>query len=174
MFSNKPKNFNKNIPKKEPKPYDAQRLLQYSIWLLSRRDYTQFEMNNKLLSKQPDSAIVQSVLDKLLDYKYIDDERRANSIFNSYNKKESPNKTKRRLFLKGVDSELVDKIISENVTDEQQISNAFNLLNKKFKTYDHEKSQKYYQFLASKGFSWDLISKALSQFKQGDLSEDSF
>lgn len=151
--------------KKEVAPYDTKRLWEYSIWLISKRDYSEQEILKKLKAKQPDPEIYEPVLNKLIDSKYINDERRANSIVSAYMNSESTNKIKQRLIMKGIDKETIQNTLDDNISDEKQLETALQLLIKKFKIYDKEYKQKYSQHLASRGFSWDNISKAINNFK---------
>lgn len=163
----------KTYEKKEVQPYDEKRLLGYAVWLLSRSDYTAFEITNKMKKHQPDLEIVQKVVDKLTDLNYINDERRATSIANSYLTKEAPAKLKQRLTMKGVDKEIIQSVIDENSTPEKELITAIKLLNRKYKIYDKDMYQKYTSHLSSRGFSWNIISNAIAEFKGNDENGES-
>lgn len=163
----------KTYEKKETPPYDEKRLWSYAIWLLSRKDYTAFEITNKMKKHQPDVSIIEKVITKLKDVNYINDERRATSIANSFLKKEAPAKLKQRLSMKGVSKETIQTVIEETSTPEQELETAIKLLNRKFKFYNKELYPKYTAHLSMRGFSWDIISKAVSDFKATSSEENS-
>lgn len=170
----KPKNNykKKTYEKKEPAPYDEKRLWSYAIWLLSRKDYTAFEITQKMLKHQPDSDIVDKVISKLKEVNYINDERRATSIANSYLKKEAPAKLKQRLSMKGVDKETIQSVIEEVSSPELELETALKLLQRKFKHYDKEVYPKYTSHLSMRGFSWNIISQAIDHFKNNSSPDE--
>ncbi len=151
--------------KKEPKIFDAPRLYSYAIWLLSRRDYSSAEMFKKMQKYQPDESMITSVIEKLVKSSYISEERVTINVIKSYSKRESSNKIRRRLIEKGIDKELINSSLEEELTSDSEKEIALSLLVKKFKTYNPEIRQKYVSFLAGKGYGWDIISKATSMFK---------
>lgn len=69
---------------------------------------------------------------------------------------------------KGIEKKLVDQVISDQVNQELEINNAKKLLEKnsfRWKKYSgFEKNNKQKQYLARKGFGWDVIRNVI-----GDL-----
>lgn len=169
MFKKKINKDGTEIPKKIFAP---ERLYSYCIWLLGRKDYTTFEITQKMKNYQPDEKIIQTTVDKLVASGYINDERRATNIVNAYIKKESSYKIKRRLSEKGVSKDLIEEVIRESVDEDIEIEMASNMLIKKFKYFDKEKKQKYCSFLVSRGYGWDIISKAIDHLKNESQNDD--
>ncbi len=165
MFKKKTAKYGEEVKKKIFAP---ERLHTYGLWLLSRRDYTTFEMTQKMKTYQPDEKIIEEAVDKLVKLGYINDERRATSLLNSYIKKESAYKIKRRLSEKGVSKEIIEEVIQENINEDTEIEMAKKMLLKKFKSYDPESKQRYASYLAGRGYSWDVISKAVDYLKKQD------
>jgi len=168
MFKKKTYEKGAEVPKKIFAP---DRLYSYAIWLLGRRDYTSFELTQKMKNYQPDEKIIQETVDKLVSHGYVNDERRAANIVNSYIKKESAYKIKRRLADKGISKDIIEEVIQENVEEGTEIEMASNMLIKKFKVYDPEKKQKYCSYLVGRGYSWDIVSKAVEKLKRQDDDE---
>lgn len=162
------KNNSKRYTSKEPKIFDSARLYNYGIWLLSRRDYSKYELFTKMKKYQPEEKIIEEILTKLEKNSFLNDKRVINSVYQTYSKKESSSKIKNRLILKGIDKEDIGDFLSNNVDQNKELKSATDLLVKKFKTYNPELTKKYYNMLANKGFSWDIVSKAVSQFKDPD------
>lgn len=162
----------KNGEEVKKKIFEPERLHSYGLWLLSRRDYTTFELAQKMKNYQPDEKIVQDAVDKMVSLGYVNDERRANNLVNSYIKKESAYKIKRRLSEKGVSKEIIEEVIQENINEDTEIEMASNMLIKKFKQFNPENKQKYASYLAGRGYSWDVISKAISALKSQTEDED--
>lgn len=161
----------KRFEKKEMVIYDDKRLWEYSIWLLSRKDYTVAELTRKLKTHQTDIEKIQEIIDKLVSKQYLNDERRARNLVNNLKNKDSISKITQRLSQKGVSKEIIKQVLEENIGEDEQQETANNVLVKKFKIYNKEMEQKYYQFLANRGFSWDIISKA-TQFLKNEYSND--
>lgn len=161
MFNKKTKQYKP----KEVKIFDPQRLYNYGIWLLSRKDYSRNELLIKMKKYQPEEKIIEDVLQKLQKNSFLNDERVINSVYQTYSKKESTSKIKNRLILKGIEREEIDNFLSSNADQAKELDSATILLIKKFKLYNSELTKKYYSMLANKGFSWDIVSKAVTNFK---------
>jgi regulatory protein len=168
--------FKKKITKDgtevKKKIFAPERLYSYGIWLLGRKDYTTFEMTQKMKNYQPDEKIIQETIDKLVAQGYINDERRAINIVNAYIKKESSYKIKRRLSEKGVSKDMIEDVIRDSVDDGVEIEMATKMLIKKFKHFDKEMKQKYCSYLVGRGYSWDVISKAIEHLKKESTDYD--
>lgn len=162
----------KSYEKKDIAPYDEKRLWTYCIWLLSKRDYTAFEITSKMKKHQPDMEQVQNVLEKLIQSNYINDERRSTSIAQSYLQKEAPSKLKQRLSMKGVDKDTINLVIEQNSSPELEFKTALTLLERKFKTYNKDVYSKYVSHLSMRGFSWEIISKSIIDFKNKSFEEN--
>lgn len=165
MYYKSKKNYDKP---KEQKIFDAARLYSYAIWLLSRKDYSPFEMSQKMKKYQPDEAIIEGVIIKLTTQGYISEERLSNNTIRAYTKKESINKVKMRLINKGISKDVIEQSIEEEFNKDAELENGLHLIEKKFKTFNIEFKQKYYAFLASKGYDYSTISKIISKFKGDD------
>jgi SOS response regulatory protein OraA/RecX len=165
--------------------YDQKQLYNYGINRLSSRDYSRHELLTKMKRLQPDLSMVNTALDKLEEQGYLSDKNRVRSLLNQFDSRESINKTKNRILQKGVNKYLIEDMIEEKQSldaawgqtqsydeDElsKEVSNAQDLLVKKFRFYDIEKKDKMVRFLASKGYKYPDISKAVKSFST--LSND--
>ena len=104
---------------------------------------------------------VEQVLSRLIEKKYIDDEKFAKFWVENRNQRKgsSIKKIKSELFSKGVSSDIIEQVLSEsNRNDEDEIQK---IIAKKAKRYTDE--QKLIAYLARQGFSFDEIKKALSK-----------
>lgn len=162
MFKKKPL---KNGEEPTKKVFAPDRLYSYGLWLLSRRDYTTYELTQKMKTYQPDEKIIEEIVNKLVNLGYVNDERRATNIVNAYIKKESSYKIKRRLSEKGLSKDLIEEVIQECVDEDTENEMASKMLIKKFKVFDKENKKKYCSYLAGRGYPWDVISKAIEQLK---------
>ena len=104
---------------------------------------------------------VEQVLNRLIEKKYIDDEKFAKFWVENRNQRKgsSIKKIKSELFSKGVSSDIIEQVLSEsNRNDEDEIQK---IIAKKAKKYTDE--QKLIAYLARQGFSFDEIKKAISK-----------
>ncbi len=106
------------------------------------------------------AAITQRVFDRLVEKKYIDDEKFAKFWVENRNmrKGSSQRKLQAELQAKGVDSTIVEQVLaSSERNDEDEIAK---IIAKKRARYPD--NQKLMQYLARQGFSYDAIKLALS------------
>lgn len=104
---------------------------------------------------------VEQVLSRLIEKKYIDDEKFAKFWVENRNQRKgsSIKKLKSELFSKGVSSDIIEQVLSEsNRNDEDEIQK---IIAKKAKRYTDE--QKLIAYLARQGFSFGEIKKAISK-----------
>ena len=153
--------------------YNEQQLYNYGLNRLSSRDYLRVELFTKMSNLQPESEMVNRVLDKLANLGYIDDKKRIRAVLNYYSPKESSNKTKNRLIQKGASKELIDEVIYElkeedtvNYEYDSEIDSGLTLLDRKFDSYNAEIRDKMLRFLISKGFNYTICTKILKIFKE--------
>ncbi len=154
--------------------YNEQQLYNYGINRISSRDYLRAELFTKMSNLQPDPEMVNRVLDKLTNQGYIDDKRRIRAVFNSYSSKESSTKTKNRLIQKGASKELIEEVLYEleednltkNFEYDKETDAALILLDRKFRTYNHDNREKMLRLLISKGYNYSLCTKILKIFQE--------
>lgn len=104
---------------------------------------------------------VEQVLNRLIEKKYIDDEKFAKFWVENRNQRKgsSIKKLKSELFSKGVSLDIIEQVLSEsNRNDEDEIQK---IIAKKAKKYTDE--QKLIAYLARQGFSFDEIKKVISK-----------
>lgn len=74
-------------------------------------------------------------------------------------------KIKRELKLRGIDSDLIDQVIDEEIETEDYVSKALSLAAKKWKTVkgksDFERKVKIQKFLITKGFEFSVIKEVM-------------
>ena len=157
---------------KPEKPYTLQRSLNYVLWLLSRKAYTQHQLKERLLRKKAPAEVIEQVMAKLESMKFIDDERFAEQYIHSRQHKKGALKIKQELFQKGVSEATVEQTL-EHLSEEVQINSALLLLEKQYsKLQKVEPRQKYgkaYTFLARRGFSGDIIRQVLEKSQLNEL-----
>ena len=139
--------------------------LEKATDLLAHMEQSSTVLRRKLLARHYDAAEVDAAIDKLKQYKYLDDEetcRRQFEIFYSEGKL-SIRQIVAKLIQRGFDQNFIEQLIPDN-TDEHERLVAKKLLAKKFSaaTFDRTKA---WQFLSSRGFDGEIISSVVDDFK---------
>lgn len=149
------------------KEYTASKLYNYGLFLLSKREYSEKQIRDKMLTKTENNELVQQAILKLKEYGYLSDTRKAQSIIRSYQQKENGHKIIQRLKLAGIEVPTIEENY-EKSTVEEQIEKCVNLLDKKYKYFDSEKQDRYIRFLMNKGFEYSAVKKALESFRNNE------
>jgi len=147
-----------------------ERFYNSALRFLSYRPRSKKEVEEKLLNKKAPQNIIDAVVGKLTEQKFLDDVEFAKWWI------EQRTKVRPRAF-KVIKFELKQKGISEETIDNLQLTiddleNAKKLLSKKLERYkDMEKGERYQklaQFLARRGFSWEVVKKSIDEvFSEG-------
>lgn len=119
------RSFSKRPQNQEPPSF--QRLLEYSFWLLGRRNYHSAELKVKLKKKSATSEQIKQVIQKLQSFKYLNDETYITSYLTSelLRKPQGLYLLKQRLLQKRIPREEVESAL-ENFpySEEEQIKKA--------------------------------------------------
>lgn len=121
------------------------------------------EVKDYFRRKEIDISLHQTIVDKLVRLELLDDQKFAKwwidqrLAFKSKSKKDITFELRQ----KGIDSQTIKNILDDSEIDEVKI--ARELIAKKIykwqKFDDKTRKQKITQYLATKGFSWDVIEK---------------
>lgn len=155
--------FIENILKEE----EAKKAINAALNFLSYRQRSEKEIRGKLREKGYEENYIERAISFCKKETYIDDEAFATSFvrdkinlnnFGSY-------RLRNELSLKGVDSDIVERVLDENTADEYD--RALELAIKKFSSYKDDDRNKIYRklggFLQRKGYSFDIVSKILKE-----------
>ncbi len=134
---------------------------------LGRRLHSYSELKLKLLRKKYDKELIVEVLDYLREKKFLDDYQFGKQYAEEKVRLKSwgKNKIKSELYKKGIQAEIIDKIVNEE--DLSSIENAEALAEKKLRVlsgrnYDKRVlASKLYSYLASKGYEYDMIREVI-------------
>ena len=156
-----------------------ERTMNRAVKLLAAKPRSVRELRERLLEKLwTDEAIVDGVIEKLKDYKYLDDEQFARDLAVSKlrQKPQGKRRLQQSMSQKKLDKEIVDQAISEafeKLPEEDLIDHAIaKRLRPKGKPETREDTQKIYAFLARQGFGFDLIREKMSSIAEGRFHED--
>ncbi|MDD7767183.1 MULTISPECIES: regulatory protein RecX [Anaerococcus] len=142
---------------------DFNRCKNEALKQLSYGAKTSFDLKKKLKEKKFNQDSISRVIDFLTEYDLIDDKAYVKSYINDKSRINNWSKGKIRYKLKAkhIDDSLIDTYLDE-ISYDEEYEKAYDAgLNKKKSVND---KNKVYRFLASRGFSYDIISDVL-----GDL-----
>jgi len=146
-------------------PTESERVLQYAVFLLSRRGYSRAELLEKMRGKFKDGEeIFEQVLTRLTELGLQSDEQFAADFVRS-----KPGWGAVRLSLelkkKGIADELIAKNLPEDSDEKERCRETLAAkLRGDDLPIDFKELQKLRAFLARRGFSLDLIGRCLDDF----------
>ncbi len=112
------------------------------------------------------NKLIEEVIDYLKNKNYIDDNKFAkfwieNRIISN---KRSLNSIRSELFQKGVQNDIINKLI-DNIDSQVELETCKKIAEKKWQKINEpdefKKKQKLFTYLSSKGFSWDTIQESI-------------
>lgn len=122
------------------------------------------QLRDYLNKKGYDKLTIDYVVEKLKEYKFLDDRNFAETYVNTYRNKYGKNMLKNKLFEKGISKNIIDDVLQDFEAEESTIDK---LLSKKIggKVLDNDLSTKCVRFLAGRGFSFEEINGAIKRYK---------
>lgn len=144
----------------------SKRAILRAMNLLQKRDYTEYKLREKLKDGGYPQECTEEAIEYVKSYKYLDDQRYASDFVRYYKESRSKKRISMDLTQKGVDKDLIAQVLEEEYAEEDsdvELDQIRHLLIKKH--YDPEMEykdkQKIMAFLYRKGYSTELIYKAM-------------
>ena len=142
---------------------ESQKVWDKTLRFVMTRPRSLKEVKDYFRRKQVDASLHQVILEKMIKLELLDDQKFAKWWV--MQRLEFKNKSKKditfELRQKGIDTNTIKNILNDSEIDEAKI--AKELINKKsykWQKYDEKtKKQKISQYLAGKGFSWDVVDR---------------
>lgn len=131
---------------------------------------TKFEVILKLRRDIDDEVVINRVISHYEKLSLLDDDRYAKEYieYSLNSKLYSKNFIKYKLNSKGISNNISQKYL-EQYDDDIEIKNIIALIDKKYKFKDINEDtvkQKLYRYLSSKGFSFDIIKRAINEYEE--------
>ena len=144
-----------------------------SLDYLGRQMYSKKSIFDKLLLKGFSTDVINRTIEKLEEYKYVDDMLYAKQ-FVQHNTKKSKRILKEKLISKGVDKEIIVDVLENFAVDDELEICLYQaqkyIKNKQIK--DAKDIQKIYASLARKGFDFATIKKAVKIAINKDFEDE--
>ena len=142
--------------------------LSKAIAYVSKALKTKKQVKTYLQTKGFNDDIITKVVDKLLGYRYIDDNEYAKRYIDSVSKSQGIHMTKYKLMMKGLRKEDVESVYSDMKVDSKENALQVALKHIKNKEKTKENLSKTYRYLISKGFTYDDANYAIEKLNEDD------
>jgi len=146
-----------------------------SIWslalqMLGRRAYSEYELRQKLSSKEYAVTEIDDVISRLLSYGYINDPKLAAMLFKKHLQasKYSLNNIICKLKQRGLSDENI-RNLANSYDYEDEVSSAVKIVRSRFKSLNSVEKEKIYRFLGTRGFGAATISKVCQQLYDHEM-----
>jgi regulatory protein len=168
---------------RERRPVDPERArertMQRAVKLLAAKPRSIGELRERLLEKQwTNEEMVDSVLAKLREYGYLDDERFAFG-YASFQVRQKPvgrQRLQRALALKKIDKETADealKLVFEETPEEALIERAIEKrVRLRGRPQTRAETKSLFDHLLRQGFSYELVIRKVRAVSETDVEED--
>lgn len=138
-----------------------------SMNLLKSREYTEYQIREKLKQGFYPAETIDEAVDYIKSYDYINDRRYVKDYILYYSESRSRGRIEQDLFRKGIGKELIGTVYEEDLKEEI-LPDEIPLMEKWLEKKNYSKESATYQekqkmgaFLYRKGFSLDNIEKIL-------------
>ncbi|WP_017216306.1 regulatory protein RecX [Pseudoalteromonas sp. NJ631] len=143
---------------------EVKKLKNYAVWLLSRQEYSESGLTQKLLQKGATAAVAEQLVSWLKSLDYVNDDRYAESFLNRQIAKGLGEK---RVLMdagqKGVSREILHTLIAEREID--WYMQAAKTYEKKYglcaQPIEYKEKTKRVRYMSYRGFSFDEIDFAI-------------
>ena len=147
-----------------------EKYLNLSYHYLSFRNRSEKEMREYLTKKNAPSNIIEKIIASLKEHKFLNDETFARSFVLSRARLKPKGKALLKIELrqKGIADDIITTVLSE-VQDEipDELAQAKSLITKKMERMQGASRNEIYSkvggFLSRRGFSWDIVKKAIDE-----------
>lgn len=148
---------------------DGNKAFEKAMSLLSKRPKTEKQIRDYLKEKGYIDPVIENVVEKLYNYKYLNDLEFAKSFISFHSKKWGAKKIKFELKHTGVADEVAEEAFEEAGSQKEE---AYDLAKKFIERKDEFIKEKVFAHLYSKGFLSSDISYAIDRLKEDENGED--
>ncbi len=142
--------------------------LKLSINYVSKALKTKKQVKTYLLGKGYPDQVVWYCVDKLKEYKYIDDNEYAKRYIEGNSKTQGKRLIEYKLMMKGLRKEEISTVYDDLEIDAKENAYALALKYMKNKENTKENLAKAYRYLVGRGFSYEQAGYAVSKFGEQD------
>lgn len=146
------------------------RCREYFLYLLSRRAYSQWELEQKAHQKGYASEVYQAVLNPLIEMGLVDDVEFAEQWVASRLRSKPRGKPllRQELKQKGIEAAIIERVLDDAFLDIDLVELAAAEAKKQIRKYQHvdlpTQKRRLYGFLMRRGFSYEVVARVLDMF----------
>ncbi len=150
--------------------FDSEKIegLEKAISFTSKSLKTKKQVVDYLYRKGYSSDIVNHCVDKLIEYKLIDDGAFARRYIETTSKNQGRHLAEFKLMQKGVRKDDINSAFSETYVDSKENARAMAIKHFKNKEKTKENIAKTYRYLIGRGFTYEEASYAVEVFNKED------
>lgn len=143
------------------------RAMKKAMNRLGRRMLSRRQLDDKLRTLEFEQPVRQRVLDRLTELNLLDDEAFGRALIRDIllRKPAGPRLLQQKLFQKGIDRSLADRLVAEAVEPDDQVEQAVSLTRKRLRSMQRldgmTRKRRLYGLLARRGFAPDTIDQAM-------------
>lgn len=141
--------------------------LNKALNYISKSMHTNSQLIKYLRGKQYSPKIIDTVMNKLKEYGYVDDMAYATQFAELKKANSGKRKIAFELKQKGVDNRLIDQVL-DKIEDESEACVAVAEKYIKGRSLDLKLKQSAYRYLISKGFDYETVKGVLDKFYDDD------
>ena len=137
-----------------------------AMHLLEKQDRTVKNLSDKLREGGFPERVVEDAVGYVSSFHYLDDERYAENYVRYHQDGKSKSRIRQDLMRRGVDRDTIDAALDEGyeASEEQMVTDMLRRKHYDPTTADEKERMKIYRYLASRGFSYDIISDVMAHF----------
>ena len=158
--------------KRTPKTYDEAALYEYAIGALARRMLSVAELKRKLRHRCPEASIIERVVARLKEQKYLSDATYAAVYagFRRDNQKFGLRRVVTDLKVKGVHADVIEKAVDEAYAgvNEEGLARAFLRRKRLKKPANNKEAARIFRALMRAGFGVATAIKVLKSWSVDD------
>lgn len=157
----------------DKKPISEENALSRMMRICSRKEYSTFDIRQKLYKLGQDAETIDKIIAKLIENKFIDDERYTRSFvsdkirFSKWGEK----KIRYTLSQKQIPTSIIDNVLEE-LEPEELTEHLMPIIKKKYDSTkadtEYDKRTKVIRFALSRGFAMNEILKCLDKISTID------
>lgn len=146
---------------------DERRAGEKALYLLERRNHSKKELADKIARTAASREAAQAAAEKMEKLGLVDDAAFARDYARELftRKRYGPGRVRQELRLKGIDSEIIDRLLEEYSDEERSLENIRAVLDRKYAgwTEDEKIRRRANAALQRLGYSWELIRRSMER-----------
>jgi regulatory protein len=179
MQRRRPKTQSENVSKAALSPDELRaRTFQRAAKLLAAKPRSVAELRERLAERCPSKPVVETVIARLREYGYLDDERYALSYASSKVRQQPIGRRRLELSLakrkveRSVADEALDQVFAETPEEELLDRALQKRIRLRGRPKTREEAKKLFDHLLRQGFPFELVSEKVRAVSKADVEED--